>query len=123
VKTGNGAATVLASTLHEANSEFLRNDKSPSRKTGELDSRGSHYYLALYWAKALSSQSEDIALQARFRPIAKQLADNESKIVAELNAAQGKPLDLWGYYHPDRTRVRNAMRPSSTLNGIISAIA
>lgn len=121
-KTGNKAATVLADALHAANREFLLNDKSPSRKVGELDSRGSHYYLALYWATALATQTADTALQARYKPIAKQLADNELKIVAELNAAQGKPVDIQGYYHPDRARVSAAMRPSATLNGIISAI-
>lgn len=122
-KTANKAATVLANALHAANSQFLLNNKSPSRKVGEIDSRGSHFYLALYWAQALAEQDEDQALKARFAPIASQLTAKESQIVDELNAAQGKPVDIWGYYHPDRTRVSAAMRPSRTLNGIIDAIS
>ncbi|MEQ8206697.1 MAG: NADP-dependent isocitrate dehydrogenase, partial [Woeseia sp.] len=122
-KTANKAAAVLASALHTANSEFLQNNKSPSRKVGELDSRGSHFYLALYWAQALAEQNEDMALKARFGPIASQLTANESTIVDELNSAQGKAVDIWGYYHPDRKRVSAAMRPSRTLNGIIDAIS
>ena len=122
-KTANKAASVLASTLHTANSAFLQNNKSPSRKVGEIDSRGSHFYLALYWAQALAAQDDDMALKARFAPVASQLADSESTIVSELNAAQGKPVDIWGYFHPDRARTSAAMRPSTTLNGIIDAIS
>jgi isocitrate dehydrogenase len=121
-KTANKAAKILAAALHTANSEFLQNNKSPSRKVGELDTRGSHFYLALYWAKALAAQDDDPDLQSRFRDIARQLAENEKKIVAELNGAQGKAVDIWGYYHPDRNRVSAAMRPSPALNAIIDAI-
>ena len=116
-------AQVLAETLHAANTKFLDSDKSPSRKVGELDTRGSHFYLALYWAEALAAQTRDAELQARFAKVAKQLADNEAKIVAELNAAQGKPMDIGGYYRPDPARTSKAMRPSPTLNAIVDAVS
>ncbi len=121
-KTANKAAEVLAAALHVANSKFLQANKSPSRKVGELDTRGSHYYLALYWAQALAEQDDDKDLAATFKSVATQLASNERQIVDELNAAQGKAVDIWGYYHPDRARVSDVMCPSSTLNKIIDAI-
>ncbi|NLC70762.1 MAG: NADP-dependent isocitrate dehydrogenase, partial [Desulfuromonadaceae bacterium] len=120
--TGNGQSQVLARTLHIANGRFLESNKSPSRKVHELDNRGSHFYWALFWAQALAEQSEDGELRARFAPLAKQLADNEAKIVAELNAAQGKPVDLGGYYHPDPEKVGRAMRPSATFNAALAAL-
>jgi len=88
----------------------------------ELDNRGSHYYLALYWAEALAEQTKDAALQAHFAKVAQQLADNEDKIIAELNAAQGHPVDIGGYYHPDEALCAKAMRPSATFNMIVDAI-
>lgn len=110
---------LLARALDEGTTKFLLNDKSPSRKVGELDNRGSHYYLALYWAEALAAQSEDAELRAEFEQLAKELARNEEKIVSELNGAQGAPVDIGGYYFPDRERVSAAMRPSATFNAII----
>jgi isocitrate dehydrogenase len=121
--TRNRKAQVLAEALDEANSQFLENNKSPSRKVGELDNRGSHFYLALYWANALAQQSADAELQTRFTGIAEQLMSNESKIVAELNAAQNAAVDLGGYYHPDPDLASRAMRPSVTFNAIIDSIA
>ncbi len=119
----NQAAKILADTLDRANAKFLESNKSPARKVGEIDNRGSHFYLALYWAQALAEQTDDKTLQARFAKIAKELADNEAKIAAELLAAQGKPVDMGGYYHPDREKTTKAMRPSQTLNAIVDAIA
>ncbi|MBM4438877.1 MAG: NADP-dependent isocitrate dehydrogenase [Candidatus Rokubacteria bacterium] len=116
-------ATVFAETLHRANTKFLDQDKSPSRKVGELDTRGSHFYLALYWAEALAAQTQDAELQARFSKVARQLAENEATIVAELNGAQGKPVDLGGYYRPSPERASKAMRPSPTFNAIVDGIA
>jgi isocitrate dehydrogenase len=121
--TGNAKAKVFAEALHKANTKFLDSDKSPSRKVGELDTRGSHFYLALYWAEALASQSEDAELTARFATVARQLAENERTIVAELNAAQGRPIDLGGYYRPNRALASKAMRPSPTFNAIVDALA
>lgn len=121
-KTSNEKAKILAFTLDQATALFLENDKSPSRKSGELDNRGSHFYLALYWAKALASQSKDLELQSIFTGIAQALSDNESKILGELNNAQGSAVDLNGYYFPDDKLAAEAMRPSATLNGIIDAI-
>jgi isocitrate dehydrogenase len=118
----NEKAKVLADTLDAATGKFLENDKSPSRKVGGIDNRGSHFYLALYWAQALAEQSRDAELQHRFAPIAKQLADSEAKIVKELVDAQGKPVDLGGYYHPDPTKAAAALRPSATLNGILAQL-
>ncbi|MDB4977632.1 MAG: Isocitrate dehydrogenase, partial [Myxococcaceae bacterium] len=114
--TGNKRAKILADTLDQANGRFLETDKSPKRKVGELDNRGSHFYLALYWAQALANQSEDRELKERFGKLAKVLSDNEQKIVAELNGAQGKPVDIGGYYHPDHKKTEQAMRPSATFN-------
>ncbi|MEE4186413.1 MAG: NADP-dependent isocitrate dehydrogenase, partial [Gammaproteobacteria bacterium] len=118
-KAANARAGVLAAALHAANSEFLRQDKSPSRKVGELDNRGSHFYLALYWAQALATQDDDAELKALFGPLAKELEANEAKIVGELAAAQGEPVDIGGYYHPDAAKTAAAMRPSTTLNGLL----
>ena len=122
-KGGNARLAVIAKALDAANSAFLDNDKSPSRKVGELDTRGSHFYLALYWAKALAAQDEDAGLRAVFEPVAKALADNEAKIVEELNSVQGQPVDLGGYYHPDAAKTTAVMRPSATLNAIIEGLA
>jgi isocitrate dehydrogenase len=118
----NAKAGVLATTLDQAIAKFLDNDKSPARKVGQIDNRGSHFYLALYWAEALAAQTKDVDMQARFAKVAKQLQDNETTIVAELIAAQGKPVDMGGYYHPDAQATGKAMRPSATLNGIIDGM-
>ncbi|TAJ09961.1 MAG: NADP-dependent isocitrate dehydrogenase [Nitrospirae bacterium] len=119
----NQAAKILADTLDQANAKFLESNKSPARKVGEIDNRGSHFYLALYWAQALAQQTQDKNLAARFAKIAKDMADNEAKISAELLGAQGKPVDVGGYYHPDDAKASKAMRPSPTLNAIVDAIA
>ena len=119
--TDNPKAAVLAKTLNQANEEFLTQNKSPSRTVHELDNRGSHFYLALYWAQSLAAQTEDTVLQKRFFGLSQTLSENEAVIVDELNAAQGNGLDLGGYYHPDETKVNAAMRPSVTLNATISA--
>jgi isocitrate dehydrogenase len=119
----NPSAKILADTLDRATGKFLEGNKSPARKVGEIDNRGSHFYLALYWAQALAEQTEDKNLQARFAKVAKQLADNEAKIAAELLGAQGKPVDIGGYYHSDQEKTTKAMRPSPTLNAIVDAIA
>jgi len=121
-KTGNTKAAVLAAALDEANAKFLENDKSPSRKAGELDVRGSHFYLAMYWAQALAAQSKDAELKALFTPIAEKLTSQEAQIVSELNTVQGKPVDIGGYYHPDPAKCSAAMRPSKTLNAIIDPL-
>ncbi len=118
----NPKALVLAATLDKATGQFLDNNKSPSRKVGNIDNRGSHFYLALYWAQALAEQNDDPALKAQFAPLAKTLAENEAKIVAELNAVQGKPVDIGGYYHADAELTRKAMRPSETLNAAIASL-
>jgi len=119
--THNEQAKVLAETLDSATGKFLENRKSPSRKVNELDNRGSHFYLALYWAQALAGQTKDGDMQTRFSKIARDLADNENIIVEELNAPQGKPVDIGGYYQPDSGLASNAMRSSKTLNAIIIA--
>ncbi len=119
--TGNEKAKIFSKTLGEANSKFLDSNKSPSRKVNELDNRGSHFYLATYWAEALAGQTEDKELQARFVKVAQELADNETNIVEELNAAQGKPVDVGGYFMPDTQKASKAMRPSATLNAIVDA--
>jgi isocitrate dehydrogenase len=121
--SNNPSAKILADTLDRATAKFLEGNKSPARKVGEIDNRGSHFYLALYWAQALAEQTQDKNLQARFAKIAKQLADSEAKIVAELLGAQGRPVDMGGYYHPDLEKTTKAMRPSPTLNAIVDAIA
>ncbi|UYC12790.1 NADP-dependent isocitrate dehydrogenase [Xanthomonas sp. CFBP 8445] len=119
----NAAIGVLARTLDQANGQFLDNDKSPSRKVGGLDNRGSHFYLALYWAQALAAQDEDAALKARFAPLAKQLTEQEATIVAELNGVQGQPVDIQGYYRPNLDLVGKAMRPSKTLNDALATLS
>lgn len=118
----NPRAKVLAKTLDQATGKFLDTNKSPSRKVGGIDNRGSHFYLTLYWAEALAAQTDDAALQARFAPLAKTLAENEATIVAELNAVQGKPVDIGGYYAPDAELTAKVMRPSQTLNNAIAAL-
>ena len=118
-KNDNARAKILADTLDQATSKLLDNGKSPSRRTGELDNRGSHFYLAMYWAEALAAQSEDAELAAHFSKVAEQLSSNEEKIVAELNEVQGQPVDIGGYYQPSLELAAKAMRPSETLNGII----
>jgi len=117
--TGTPAAQVLADCLDRAVGRILENGKSPERKAGELDTRGSHYYLALYWAEALAGQNDDPELKSRFTTLAKALADGEEAIITELRSAQGQPADIGGYYHPDGKKAARAMRPSATLNGII----
>jgi isocitrate dehydrogenase len=119
-KTGNEKAKVLAATLDSATGRFLEENKSPSRRAGELDNRGSHFYLALYWAQALAAQSDDADLAATIRPLAEALARDENKIVTELNAVQGEPVDIGGYYQPDVELVSAAMRPSPTLNAALA---
>jgi isocitrate dehydrogenase len=121
IKKNNPKAKILAKTLDEATGQLLENRKSPSSRTGELDNRGSQFYLALYWAQALAAQTEDKELQAHFAPLAKQLKDNEEKIVAELSAVQGKSVDIGGYYKPDLKKLEQVMRPSATLNQIIGS--
>jgi len=121
-KTGNQKAQILAAALDKANSEFLESNKSPSRKVGELDTRGSHFYLALYWARALAEQSTDTDLQSTFAGIAGQLADSEAAILDELNAAQGGAVDAGGYYRFDTAMTEKAMRPSATFNTILEKI-
>ncbi|MEM9365341.1 MAG: NADP-dependent isocitrate dehydrogenase [Planctomycetota bacterium] len=121
-KTGSVGIAVLASTLESATTRFLTENKSPSRKTGERDNRGSHYYLAQFWASALAEQAESASLAERFQPIAKALVEGEAAIVDELLAVQGAPVDLGGYYYPDSERVSNAMRPSETFNEILARL-
>ena len=120
--TGNKKAMVLAETLDKANGKFLEENKSPGRKLGTLDNRGSHFYLTLYWAQALASQDEDAELKRIFGPVAAELATNEQNIVAELAAVQGKPTDIGGYYRPDDAKASAVMRPSATFNRILSSI-
>jgi isocitrate dehydrogenase len=119
---GNQRAKVLAVTLDQANAKFLDNNRNPARKVGQIDNRGSHFYLALYWAQALAVQTQDADLQARFAKVAGQLEAQETRINAELIAAQGRPVDMGGYYHPDFQKTSQAMRPSATLNAIVDAI-
>ncbi|MHB8121904.1 MAG: NADP-dependent isocitrate dehydrogenase, partial [Desulfuromonadaceae bacterium] len=118
----NEKAQLLADTLDQANTKFLDNNKNPARKVGQIDNRGSHFYLAMYWAEALAAQTKDTELQARFAKVAKQLQENEAKINEELIAAQGKPVDMGGYYNPNPALVEKAMRPSATLNAIVDSI-
>ena len=123
IKSDNAKAKILAKTLDDATALFLEENKSPSRRSGEIDNRGSHFYLAMYWAKALAEQNEDADLKARFTELAKQLSENESKIIEEMLAVQGQPVDMGGYYHPDDGKAADAMRPSATLNTFIDAFA
>jgi len=121
-RTSNSRGMVVAKALDRANGKLLDSNKSPGRKVGELDNRGTHFYLALYWAQALAEQSEDLELQAKFRGIAKQLGDNEEKIVEELRRSEGQSVDIGGYYHPNPAMVTKAMRPSATFNAILDSI-
>jgi isocitrate dehydrogenase len=121
-KTNNAKAKVLAETLDIANGKFLESDKSPARKVGQIDNRGSHFYLALYWAQALAAQTTEPSLQAIFKPIAEQLTANEKKIEGELIGAQGKKMDVGGYYHPSPEKCSAAMRPSATLNAVLGSL-
>ncbi|MBT3273264.1 MAG: NADP-dependent isocitrate dehydrogenase, partial [Spirochaetales bacterium] len=109
--------------LDKATGVFLDNNKSPSRKCGELDTRGSHFYLAMYWANELTRQNDDLELKTHFAEAAKELSANESRIVEELNGAQGKPMDIGGYYKPDEILALSAMRPSKTLNTILGTLS
>jgi isocitrate dehydrogenase len=118
----NENARILGETLDEATEKLLENRKSPSRKAGELDNRGSHFYLAMYWAQELAKQSKNADLKAAFEPIAKQLTDNETTIVSELNDIQGQPVDIQGYYEPNETLTSDAMRPSKVLNDILNTL-
>ena len=122
LKTGNKKAGVLAKTLDAATGQLLDNNKNPSPKTGQLDNRGSQFYLAMYWAQTLAAQTEDAELAAQFAPLAKQLSDNEKKIVGELNAVQGKPVDIGGYYMPDQAKLAAIMRPSATFNAALASV-
>jgi isocitrate dehydrogenase len=121
-RSGNAQGMVVAKALDRANGKLLDGNKSPSRKVGELDNRGSHFYLALYWAQALAEQNEDKGLQEKFRGIAKQLADNEAKIVEEFRQSEGRTVEIGGYYHPNPALVTRAMRPSVTFNAILDSI-
>ena len=119
---GSDKAKLLGATLDDATTEALLNNKSPQRKVNQLDNRGSHFYLALYWAKALAAQDEDADLKAEFAPVAEKLAEQETAILEELNRVQGQPVELSGYYAPDEAALVQAMRPSATFNGIVDAI-
>jgi len=123
VKTGNNKAKVLAETLDEATGKLLENNKSPSRRTGELDNRGSHFYLAMYWAQALAGQTGDAELQAHFIPLAELLTENEQKIVEEMNAVQGQAVDIGGYFFADPGKTKQVMRPSDTFNNALASFA
>ena len=122
IKTANDKAKLLAKTLDAATGKLLDNSKNPSPKTGQLDNRGSQFYLTLYWAQALAAQTQDKALQALFTPLAKSLTDNEQKIVGELNAVQGKPVDIGGYFKPDMAKMTAVMRPSATFNAALETV-
>jgi isocitrate dehydrogenase len=116
----NQGAVILGEALDKATAEFLQNDKSPSRKVNELDNRGSHYWLALYWAEAMTHQSADPALAEKFSGVAKALKENQEQILQELIDAQGKPVDIGGYYSPEIDLVNKAMRASKTLNSVLA---
>jgi len=121
IKTGNERAKILAKTLDAAIGKLLENNKGPSRKTGELDDRGSQFYLAMYWAQELAAQTDDPELREHFSPLADALTKNEDVIVAELNEAQGEPVDIGGYYAPDSDMTAAVMRPSKTFNAALTA--
>ena len=120
-KTSNPKVKILARTLDEATGKLLDNNKSPSPRTGELDNRGSQFYLAMYWAEALAAQTDDKELRAYFSPLAKALTENEQKIAEELKAVQGKPVDIGGYYYADSEKCKAVMRPSPTFNAALKA--
>jgi isocitrate dehydrogenase len=122
IKEGNAKAQILARTLDAATGKLLDNNKSPSPKTGQLDNRGSQFYLAMFWAQALAAQTEDAELAAYFAPLAQALTDNEARIVEELAAVQGKPADIGGYYLPDAAKLEAVMRPSATLNAVLASV-
>jgi len=122
IKTNNAKAQILAKTLDQATAKFLDNNKSPSRKSGELDNRGSHFYLAMYWAQALAEQNENEELQTNFAKLAATLEQNEAQIISELNTTQGHHVDIGGYYHPDAEKVAKAMRPSAIFNAAIDSL-
>ncbi len=121
-KTNNADALILAATLDQASGQYLDQGKSPASKVQELDNRGSHFYLAMYWAQALAAQDQNLELKAKFAQLAQELSSQEATIVAELNAAQGQPMDIGGYYHPDNVKTIQAMRPSATLNNAIASL-
>jgi isocitrate dehydrogenase len=121
-QTGNAQAKILSETLDRATGSVLENGHSPSRKVGELDNRGSHFYLALYWAQELAAQTDDAALAERFAPLSAQLAASEAEIVAQLNEVQGSSVDIAGYYHPDAGLVTAAMRPSTTFDEALTLL-
>ena len=121
-KENNPKAKLLAKTLDEATGKLLDNEKSPSRRTGELDNRGSHFYLAKYWAQALANQEEDAELKVKFEPLAKSLADNEERIVADLIDVQGQRVDIGGYYKPDADKLQAVMRPSQLFNEALANV-
>jgi isocitrate dehydrogenase len=122
IKTGNNKAKILAKTLDTATGKLLDNNRSPSPKTGELDNRGSQFYLAMFWAQELAAQTDDAELAARFAPLATQLTANEQVILAELASVQGAPADIGGYYKPDFDKLAEVMRPSRTLNEALKAV-
>ena len=121
-KTNSEKAALFAETLDQAIGKYLENARYPSRKVNEIDNRGSTFYLALYWAQALATQKKDESVQARFDKVAKELEENEARITEELLAAQGKPVDIGGYYLPDPEKASKVMRPSATFNAIIDAM-
>ncbi|MGB5258536.1 MAG: NADP-dependent isocitrate dehydrogenase, partial [Woeseiaceae bacterium] len=121
-KSDSKQARIIANALNTANSRYLEENKAPSRKVGEIDNRGSHYYVARFWAEAVAANTDDIDLAERFEPAARALVENEATILAELDAAQGNAIDIGGYYHPDDALTAAAMRPSATLNAIIDSI-
>jgi len=121
LKTGNARAKLLATTLDAATGRLLDNNKNPSPKTGQLDNRGSQFYLAMYWAQQLATQTEDAELAAHFAHLARTLGDNEQKIVGEFNAVQGQPVDIGGYYLADPAKTEAVMRPSATFNAALAA--
>ena len=121
-KTNNENAKILAIALDQANSLYFNNDKSPSRKIGGIDNRGSHFYIALYWAQALAEQNQNLELKSKFADLAQILKEKESQILLELSAAQGQSVDIGGYYFPDPDKASQALRPSQTLNEAISSL-
>jgi len=119
-KNNNERASILSKTLDKAIGRVLENSKSPSRKTGELDNRGSHFYLGMYWAQELATQTDDVSLSSKFTEIAKSFTDNEYNVVSELSAVQGRPANNDGYYHANSETVKQIMRPSKTLNTMLA---